>query len=226
VLNVTKVYLVGGPAAVGEVVATQLRGAGLTVERLFGADRFATSAQVASTWGALPSRRIYVADGSSFTDQIVAAGLASADKSPLLLWGTGDRGSSLIAAEVQRLRATEIVAVGAGASGARLQAVVPAGTRVTTLTADSPAALSVASLQIRRTQPAGLMLVTEKDFADALAATPIAAGRSMHLLLTPVTCVMPGVAQVLNETWVSNIVVVGGPHAVSPAALETTGVCL
>lgn len=224
-LDVEKVYLVGGPAAVGEAVANQLRGAGLVVERLFGSNRYATSAQVASNWNSLPSRRLYVADGRSFTDQIVAASLASADRSPLLLWEAGGHSSSLIAAEAHRLRASEIVAVGAGASSAPLEEELPATTRFTRITADSPAALSVAALEVLRQQPTGLMLVTERDFADALAATPIAAGRSMHLVLTPVTCAMPEVSHLFNQAWVEHVIVVGGPNAVASTVLEKTGVC-
>lgn len=224
-LNVGTVYLVGGPAVVGEAVATQLRNRGLVVERLYGADRYATSAQVSSTWASLPSRRLYVADGNSFIDQLVAASLAASDTSPMLLWGAGDRGASFISAEARRLSVTEVVAVGAAASAAQLQSVLPNSARVTTITADNPAALSVAGMGALRTQPSGVMLVTERDFADALAATPVAAGRSMHLLLTPANCVMPAVAQVLNSSWASKIVVVGGSHAVAPAALEAAGVC-
>lgn len=224
-LNVSTVYLVGGPAAVGEAVADQLRSHGLVVERLYGVDRYATSAQVSSTWVSLPSRRLYVADGHSFTDQLVAASLAAADRSPMLLWGAGGRGASLIAAETRRLGATEVVVVGAGASGARLQPLLPTSARVTAITGDTPAALSVAGMDALRTPPSGVMLVTERDFADALAATPVAASRSMHLLLTPAHCVMPAVAQVLNSPRASHVIVVGGPHAVAPAALGTTGVC-
>lgn len=80
------VVVVGGPAVVGDAVLSAVDALlpGVTVTRLAGADRFATSAAVAGTFDAdVPA--IYVASGYAFADALTAAAAAGSSGAPVLL---------------------------------------------------------------------------------------------------------------------------------------------
>lgn len=86
-LGVGRVRAVGGVAAIdGEVVAA-LQRAGVTVSRLAGADRHATSAAVARAAldAGADARRLYVATSRGFPDGLVAAAMAGTTNGVLLL---------------------------------------------------------------------------------------------------------------------------------------------
>ncbi len=78
--------IVGGPSAVSDAVATDLGTLGITVERVSGADRYATAAAVAIRVGA-PSMAAIVASGASasLADALSASGPASALQRPIVL---------------------------------------------------------------------------------------------------------------------------------------------
>lgn len=84
--TVRTAYIVGGTSVVSEAVATQLRNRGITVQRLGGSNRFATSALVAK---AIKARRavptVVVAGGEGLPDALGVSGPASALREPILL---------------------------------------------------------------------------------------------------------------------------------------------
>ena len=83
------VAVVGGQAAVSDAVVTQLRGiTGVNVDRIAGADRFATSAAVSAVFTRVGTPEVFMATGRNFPDALAggpAAGLAGA---PVLLSDT------------------------------------------------------------------------------------------------------------------------------------------
>ncbi len=83
-------YIVGGTSVVSEAVATQLSNRGLTVQRLGGSNRFATSALVAK---AIKARRavptVVIAGGEGLPDALGVSGPASALREPILLTPAG-----------------------------------------------------------------------------------------------------------------------------------------
>ncbi len=89
------VYIVGGTAAVSEAVATDIRGLDLTVERIWGDDRYATAVAVAEKVAALRPLGSYdgqkaaiLAAGRQFPDALAIGGLAHSQKIPVLLVDT------------------------------------------------------------------------------------------------------------------------------------------
>jgi putative cell wall-binding protein len=84
--KVTKATLVGGTAALIPSVQTSLQSLGITVTRLSGSDRYATSAQLNTT--AFPSAStVYMATGLDYPDALAGAAVAGAKKAPLYLAG-------------------------------------------------------------------------------------------------------------------------------------------
>jgi putative cell wall-binding protein len=82
----TRVVLLGGTAALSDVVAAEVGQLlpGATVSRIAGADRFATSAMVAQAgWSTAPLG--YFAAGDNFPDALAGVPAAAANGAPLLL---------------------------------------------------------------------------------------------------------------------------------------------
>ena len=107
-LGIQRVFLAGGPAAVSEGVESQLRGIGFEVIRLFGANRYATSAAIATEAGRRLTTRPYpvvLATGGAFADALAASALAAQLNGTLVLVPSDDlNGAPDVAAFLQARR--------------------------------------------------------------------------------------------------------------------------
>lgn len=85
--GVTHVTLVGGTAVLTPAVADRLAATGVTVTRLGGADRYATSAAVAghAVTAGLSDGTVWVATGRNFPDALAAGPAAAAQDATVLL---------------------------------------------------------------------------------------------------------------------------------------------
>lgn len=98
--DLTDVQIVGGPDAVSESVAEELRGALDDVDRIGGADRYETSrllAAAAVRAGADPTE-LWLATGTNWPDALVAGSAVSVDEGVLLLVDPVELGPSTPAA--------------------------------------------------------------------------------------------------------------------------------
>ncbi|MCL2504184.1 MAG: cell wall-binding repeat-containing protein, partial [Coriobacteriia bacterium] len=88
-LDATKAYIIGSEAAVSSAVEASLASAGLSVERVAGADRYATSAAIASRMAALESaafaKKAFLARGDNFADGLAVSPLAYNNRYPVVL---------------------------------------------------------------------------------------------------------------------------------------------
>ena len=111
-LNPGKIIVMGGPGAISESVKAQLAAYAPTVQRMSGADRYATAVSLSkATFGANSVGTVYVASGTSFPDGLSAGPVAGMRGGPLLLVPSGSL-PSVVAAELKRLDPTSIVLVG------------------------------------------------------------------------------------------------------------------
>lgn len=109
-LGVQRVVLLGGPTALSEAVADGVRALAVpAVERVAGADRFATAREVATRVG---GPRVYLTGPDSWPDAVAVSGLAAFDRAPLLL---ADEPQATAAA-VMALGAQAVTIVGGPAS--------------------------------------------------------------------------------------------------------------
>jgi putative cell wall-binding protein len=95
-LEVHTVTIVGGPAAVSREVETELQSRGIAVERLAGADRYATSVAVAEhdrTTGG-DGGRVWAVTGTNWPDALSAGPSAAAVGGLVVLMPAGPQGSS------------------------------------------------------------------------------------------------------------------------------------
>lgn len=92
-LGPTKIWVIGGKTVISDAIYTQL-GTTYAVERIAGADRYATSAAVArkleSLLGATTVFRAFFARGDAFPDALAVGPVAAAANGPVMLVRTND----------------------------------------------------------------------------------------------------------------------------------------
>lgn len=214
------VRLMGGPAALSPAVADAVTAGGWRVERVAGADRFATAAAVAALSDTDTSRcDVILATGTGFADGAAASGASRAGR-PLLFTD----GEALPPATAAALAAC------AGAAGGRGMVTAvgdPAVRAAATLTgAAAGLKVSVAAGADRYATAAALLppaeesdgwvvLTTGEDFPDAL----VGGTYGVPVLLTTPGALPPATEAALAQQrgQVRRLVVVGGPRAVSDA---------
>ncbi len=112
----TRVILLGGEAAITpDVAAVVAQITGATVERLAGADRYATAAAVAAATYPDPTRIVVVTTGANFPDAVAGTAAAAHLGAPLLLVRP-DGVPAATARELQRLRPDAVLVLGGDAA--------------------------------------------------------------------------------------------------------------
>jgi len=224
----TDVVIVGGSAAVDDDVANTLIMAGLSVERIAGADRYETAAAVTDelmeVLGVTTLPTVFLARGDLFPDALAAAPIAHARGIPVLL----TRPAALPAPTLDAIasaEATEIVvlgsssAVGTGVVSALI--LLPGSVSVARwegadryATAEAIARSSIA----RGWASAGYFgVATGADFPDALSGAGACGANNGVLLLTKPDALSAGTRTVLQELGSDGVpvAIIGSASAVS-----------
>lgn len=217
---------------VAGTVATSLRAGraepaspsfGEGVVRLSGKNRYATSAAIAASWPR-GAKTVFVASGETFQDGLLAASRAGAERAPLLL----TRRSSLpteTAAALKRLRPKRIVIVGGptNISAAVADQFVRYATsgQVVRIGSNSHYDTSVAVSRLYPKRVKTAYLASGEDFPDALAGAALAGHQRAPLLLTRKGGLSSATRAELVRLAPQQIIVLGGPAALSKTALQT-----
>ncbi len=110
-LGVSQVYIVGGTASISDAVADAVAEIGITVRRLSGANRYATSVAVSKVIAATGSDRVYLSTGLEFPDALGGGAAAAMANAPLLLIQEASV-PSVVATEVGRLGPSVAIVLG------------------------------------------------------------------------------------------------------------------
>jgi putative cell wall-binding protein len=204
----TTVYLVGGVGALGSGVEKALAALGVTtVDRIAGADRFATAAAVAKAMGLPTGTNAVVVNGSSLADAMAAAGPAAGAHRPILLVQT-DAVPAVTKAELAALGSKGVTVVGGTAvvSDAVLtQLPTPYRAGGASRYGTSVAVTQAFAPLLDMTQVA-LTAGADTSLVDALAASPLGRATLYTSAQLP-----PEVAAWLRQaTGVQKLLVVGG----------------
>lgn len=191
-----------------------------TVARWDGPTRIATAVAISVQSHPDGADMAVLAGADSFADALSGGVLAGIRGGPVLLTG-GDALAPETAAELARLNVQRVVLVGGAlVLGAQVEsdvAVAAPGTTVQRLAGDNRFATAAAVAgRIIGEAPAPVVYVTSgRDFPDALAASPAAAGDGAPLLLTEPHEVPLATRLELNRLQPERVVIVGGSAAVS-----------
>lgn len=230
------ITIFGGTGAVSAGMATQLAALAGTrqVYREAGEDRYETAmllANYATTYSgptsSIPNYPdvVYVANGTTFADALSGGAAAALEGAPLLLTPR-DRVNKWTGGALARINPAKIIVL--GGTGAistttfnQLKGSAKSIVRIGgTDRFDTSARLSKA-LFPKATDAAEVFLTNGLTYPDALAATPAVGGiGDVSLLLTKPACVPAGPFAEVNRIQPDYITAIGGPGAVSDAALN------
>jgi putative cell wall-binding protein len=198
-LDPQRIVVLGGSSVVSSRVADQLQAYTPTsVERLQGADRFATAVAISKATFAPGVGAAFVATGASFPDALAAGPAAIRAGGPVLLTQQGSLPAST-RDELVRLAPGTIYLLGgttAVSDGVRQAIQQATGRSVVRLAGADRYATAVAISKTFFTRPPSVYLATGANFPDALSAVP-AAGRAGSPLLLVQRDVLP--ASVASE---------------------------
>ena len=236
-LGVSRVVLVGGPAAISDEAGQQFRDLGVNIVfRVFGQNRFATAAATARSLAAFknPSDHAYLALGANpeptraWADAVAVSGLAAQTNRATLLTEP-DALPSATARVIRELEYERITIVGGTAAVSQeVQAEVEAlGVEVDRLAGPNRYATSAAVVDAMLEEGAlvgEVWLASGGNFADALLAGPVAAqlGGTLHLTDSagfsdqPVRGFLTG-----NRDDIRAVRITGGPDALGDNLLGT-----
>lgn len=212
-----KAIILGGEMALSKAVADKVSAAGLSVERLAGATRYDTSAQVAmATVKATGKARasVFLATGENYPDAL-AAGAAAAQVSGVVLLFNEMQISKEIVDLINQ--AERLVAVGGPAITAANRAALKAEPIKGANRYETAAILAEGMFPGAK----GMVLATGRDFPDALAGGAYAAMNNMPVLLTEPGSVPAQTIKYAKEAEnLTKLMVVGGEKAVSAAVAD------
>lgn len=161
------------------------------VTRISGGDRYATAIAVSRTaWTAGSAKAVVLARGDEFPDALSGVPLAAHVGGPLLLTEPGVLNTAT-RAEIDRVlggpasgRTVYILGGAAAVSPGVAKGLVSAGYHVVRYFGADRAGTALAVAQQAFPSAPGALIATDTDFADALAAGPLAAAFGEPILLT------------------------------------------
>lgn len=222
-LGPDRVVVLGGTAAVSDAVVQELGAlTGAGVQRLAGANRFATAAAISEHAFEPGVAAAYVATGESFPDALAGGPAAAEVGAPILLTQRGALPQAT-ADELARLDPDRIVVLGgtAAVSDAVADALeAHAGGGVARQAGADRFVTGVAVSQGAFPQADTAYLTTGSAFPDALTGTPAAVRDGAPLLLTRGDCLPASVRGEIARLGAERVVVLGGEGAVSQPAAE------
>lgn len=224
-LRPARIVVLGGSGVVSDGVLAALgpyAGAG-GVQRLAGADRYATAAAVSAATFPAGAPVAYVSTGTAFPDALTGGVAAGREGGPLLLVQP-NRLPAVTAAELSRLRPGRIVVLGGtgAVNDGVLAALRPHATSgsVTRLAGIDRYETAIAISRATTPGPVSTVYVaTGRAFADGLAGSPPGARAGVPLLIVNPAGLSPAVAAELRRLDPTRIVVLGGSGAVPDAVV-------
>ncbi len=236
-LGASKVVIVGGAKAVSAGVASAVDAlSGVTVERIAGADRYATAAHVAAAIaareGATPN--VYVSRGDSFPDALACSPYSFHEAMPILLTRTADL-PAVTKDVIEDLGVTDVVIAGG----------TPAVSDAVKNSIDSLAGVSVVRIAgLNRYETAAAVaehgvsqgwgswqyvgIATGLNFPDALVGGVACGNRGGTLLMTDPRFVSgpTHATMLLHASSILRVDIFGGANVVSSDVAEALGVIL
>lgn len=198
-----------------------------TVDRLSGATRYDTAVQISKSAYPKGASTVVVATGLDYPDALTGAVLAHAKNAPLLL--VGKTAPASVMAEVKRLKPTSIVVLGgpSAVGTAALSQVTTSAPGATVLRLAGKDRYATARLIAQEVvkltgnkTPGGTAIVASgHGFADAMAASAMAAEKGWPILLTDKSKIPTDTSLALTSISATNTLVVGGSSMVATSVL-------
>jgi putative cell wall-binding protein len=225
------VHIIGGTGVIGKDFETQLTGMGYqNVERIGGADRFATDILIAQKLTVDKNTPVVIASGENFPDALSISSIASSKGWPILLVG-----KDYLPQAIQDYLANEqpsnvYIVGGTGVVSEDVESQVQSlvtGASIQRLAGQDRLETNALIIQTFTPSPKNIYFATGYDFADALAGSVLAAKTGDPIVLVdPSSSTLPPkiVSYFTNLTGQKDspeLVPFGGISAVPEAQLDT-----
>jgi putative cell wall-binding protein len=214
-LNAKKVYILGGPKAIEFRVEKELKEMGLTVERIYGNDRYETAVEIAKRLGSSKDE-VIVATGVDFPDALAVASYAAANNAPILLTKP-DTLPTKVANYVLGAKKTYIIG-GLKAINSDVEKKLPNAKR---LAGKSRYDTAIEILSYFYSRNPKLYISTGSNFADALTGSVLAAKNHTGILLVDKNKPVGDVDFLISSNQVETFSILGGQSAVSDLVAES-----
>lgn len=217
-LSPSQVYVVGGPAAISDAVASAVGAPGRAVQRIMGADRFATSVALAHI-GRGACSTAYIATGRDFPDALAVGARAGTSNDPVFLVdGQSSRLPAVVAASIREFDCSNIkIAGGTNVVSAGiendLRAVRYHVSRFAGVDRWDTTRLITADRLSHETRH--VFIASGLNFPDALAAAATVGTRNDTLYLAPPFCVPGSLGLQLRDADPALVTLVGGESVLS-----------
>lgn len=220
----SRVYILGGTAALSAEVEAQAAAITEKVVRLAGEDRYDTSVVISqSLWSR--AGVVYIASGAQFPDALSGGALAAKQRAPMLLTAP-DELPAAVRAELNRLSPHRVVVLGgttvvSAAVQTQIAQAAP-GAAVSRLSGGNRYKTSAVIAEAGWRQSDAAFFAAGSDFPDALAGVPVAALHGAPLLLTKETCLPRAVGTTANKLNPTDRVLLGGTSVLQDSASSAT----
>ena len=219
-LKPARIVVLGGDAAVGQVVVDELKETGVEPSVIAGDNRFETAALLSERTYPTGAETVYLASGQNYPDALAAGAAAGKNAGPILLTGR-DQLAPAAAKELKRLTPKKIVVL--GGTGAISSAVFDAARDVAPVERiagadrfETATKLSAATFTSAKT----VVLASGDNFPDALSGAPRADAASAPILLVSAGAEKnKPVCAEIQRLKADNLIVLGGTGAVSAETL-------
>ncbi|ANF32603.1 hypothetical protein A0130_13820 [Leifsonia xyli] len=220
-LHPDRIVIVGGTAAVSTTVERALTTFAGTVQRVSGADRFATSRALADTFTG-PVDTVYLASGFDYPDALSAGAAAGTTGGPVLLLDT--RTGALDAATtavIRKLQPSSIAVVG-GAAAVPESTLTQAKTLAASVVRLGGSDRFETSAKVADTFPAGATgyIASGLNYPDALVGSVIAGASKRPLYITRPTSLTCPIWYSMLERGISDLTAVGGTQSLTDTVTE------
>ncbi|MFL0194582.1 cell wall-binding repeat-containing protein [Clostridium sp. WILCCON 0269] len=191
------------------------------IQRIWGSDRYATAIEVSKSGWANGSEYAVLANGENFPDALSAAPLAKKYNAPILL-NPGSTLDSRVEDELKRLGVKQVFIIGGSAVVPdsvknRLEALNIKTTRLWGQDRYETSIKIAEQLDFN----GEVSVANGENFPDALSISPIAAQKSMPVILTPSNTLPDVVAKYIKSNKITKSYIIGEDDVVSDKILNS-----
>lgn len=217
-LNSKEIIIIGGTGSVSQQVENELKSMGLQVTRIGGSNRF----EVAYNISKLLSNKgkAVIAYGMNFPDALAIAPFAARNEYPILLANQNELPSQTQAALAEKNISNSYVIGGEGSISNDVYKMLPSPTRIGGANRFEVAGNIVRTLKLSTNST---YIASGLDFADALTGSVLAAKKNAPLLLTTPTKLPNETKNIIQDTSINSISILGGPASVNQNSTALLG---
>lgn len=216
-LNAVKAVLLGGTGVISDNIEKQLISMGMSVERLWGPDRYGTAVKIAEKIKTTrPFSKVFLATGEEFQYAMMIAPYAARNGIPILFSEKDTLNPDTLDA-IKRLGIYEVDII--GNTNTLYQSIEDnlkaLGIKVSRISGATVSDININIINTYKMDADYIAVARDDLFADSLSGVSYAAIRNMHIILTGQDSANPIITDFLNKSILKCAYIFGGSGGVS-----------